>query len=275
MQNNRQISALSIAGSDSSGGAGIQVDLRTFENFGVHPMSVISALTAQSPLKVNAVEPVSESMFLNQLQTLEEDCYLDAIKVGMLYDKSRVDITSQFLNSQKCPIIIDPVCVSTSGHSLLLNCNADSLSALLSKAELITPNITEAEFLSDSKIMNYIDQCRVTQELANKYKVNVLLKGGHGNQDKARDTFCSPGNSLEVFIAPWINGAESHGTGCTLSSAIAASRALGEPLHDAIKKAKDYVWTALNNCKEIGPNAKVMTTSFKHIKPVTTIAGMS
>ena len=238
--------ALSIAGSDSSGGAGIQADIKTMTVNGVYAMSAITALTAQNTTGVYSVLDVTPDFLKAQLDAVFTDIFPDAVKIGMVSSSALIETIAQtliFYNAKN--IIIDPVMIATSGATLT---KANAINALQEKlfplATLITPNIPEAETLTEMKIYCSRDMELSAQHLGRKYGCAVLLKGGHSIND-ANDLFWHNGDT-KWFSGKRINTVNTHGTGCTLSSAIAANLAKGMPLIQSIENAKNYVTNALD-----------------------------
>lgn len=249
---------LTIAGSDSCGGAGIQADLKTFSANGVYGMSVITAVTAQNTKGVFAVQDMDESIIKAQIDAIFTDIEVSAVKIGMVSKISTIEAISEKLKQYKPNLVVlDPVMISKSGFSLL---KPESKTALIKNliplATIITPNIPEAEEIlkeisSDIKNIETVEQ----MELAAKeiYKLgcsNVLLKGGHLEND-ATDVLYD-GKSIIYFRSNRINTKNTHGTGCTLSSAIASQLALGLSVNESVKKAKEYITTAIEHSLDIG-----------------------
>jgi hydroxymethylpyrimidine/phosphomethylpyrimidine kinase len=243
--------ALTIAGSDPSGGAGIQADLKTFTAFGVYGTSVITALTAQNTRGVKGVEVVSAAFVKAQLSAVMTDVRINAIKTGMLANADLiVAIQRALMSAPQLPLVLDPVMVATSGQSLLAADAVDALRRLLiPRATLVTPNIPEAARLLDvpaaTTVEQMFTQAFALQKLGCK---SVLLKGGHGQGDTATDILLI-GDTVTRIDKPRIETANTHGTGCTLSAAIAALLASGVPLAEACNRAKDYVWQALDSAR--------------------------
>ena len=243
---------LAIAGSDSSGGAGIQADLKTCLALGVYGMSAVTAITAQNTLGVSGIETVSPSMLRAQLRAVFEDIPPDAVKIGMLGNVESVLATAQVLEEYRPPhIVLDPVMVSTSGTSLMdpaaVLCMKEALFPLV---HVITPNLAEAQRLTGLSVQSRTDMVRSAEAIAEEYAGAILIKGGHltGSCDDLLylegQTFWFPGETLA--------NPNTHGTGCTLSSAIAAGLARGLPLRDAVGEAKTYIAGAIAACLDIG-----------------------
>ena len=247
--------ALTIAGSDSSGGAGIQADLKTFSAFGVYGASVITALTAQNTRGVQGVEVVSPSFVEAQLHSVLSDLEVDAIKTGMLATADVVTTVARVLREAgPRPLVVDPVMVATSGDVLLAQDAVDAVrTSLLPLATLATPNIPEAAVLLGT------DQARTEDEMVSQAKAlhasvgcqAVLIKGGHGTSDAAVDVLVSA-SGVDRFVSPRVSTRHSHGTGCTLSAAIAALLAQGAPLKEAVERAKAFVWEGLRHGRTLG-----------------------
>lgn len=246
--------ALTIAGSDCSGGAGIQADIKAMSANGVFAMSVITAITAQNTTGVFGIEDISPEMIYKQIKVIFEDIKVDAIKIGMVSKKESILAIIQALKTIKNlpPVILDPVMVSTSGCKLL---NDDSkvelIRGLIPLAELITPNLPEAEEILGYKI-NSIEEMKLAtmklRELGCKY---VLLKGGHLQGNEAIDIFYD-GEDFAEYREVRIKTKNTHGTGCTLSSAIAANIGKGIGIKDAIRISKEYITEAIEKSFQLG-----------------------
>lgn len=243
---------LTIAGSDSCGGAGIQADIKTMLANGVYGMSAITALTAQNTVGVRDVLEVNPDFLGQQLDAVFEDIYPDAVKIGMVSNAELVKcIVRKLQQYQAKKIVVDPVMVSTSGASLMQeNTRAVMESQLFPLATVITPNIPEAQLLSGSKIVSKEDMERVAGMLGEKYGCSVLVKGGHAVSD-ADDVLFAAGE-LHWFPGERIENPNTHGTGCTLSSAIASYLAKGESLRSAISESKKYISGALRAGLDFG-----------------------
>ena len=241
--------ALTIAGSDSSGGAGIQADLKAMLSCGVFGMSAITAITAQNTLGVKSIMQVSSDILADQLDMIFTDIFPEAVKVGMTFNCDLIEVISAKLSEYKAKnIVVDPVMVATSGARLINEEAVDSLcSLLLPKADLITPNIPEAMILSGlSKITNEDDMLDAAKIVGEKFGSCVLVKGGHMLDDNASaDVLYTKDGSYFWYTSPRIDNPNTHGTGCTLSSAIASFLAKGESMEDAISKAKEYLSRAI------------------------------
>lgn len=254
--------ALTIAGSDSSGGAGIQADIKTMTMNGVYAMSAITALTAQNTLGVRAILDSTADFLKEQLDAIFEDIFPDSVKIGMVSSSELINVIAdrlKFYNAQN--IVVDPVMVATSGSALI---KTDAIKTLVSKllpiATLVTPNIPEAEILSDMKICNKEDMMKAAKYIGENYSCSVLLKGGHNIND-ANDLLFENGR-LIWFNGKRIDNPNTHGTGCTLSSAIAANLAKGHALAESVKKAKDYLSDALAEGLDLGNGSGPMKHNF-------------
>ncbi len=240
--------ALTIAGSDSSGGAGIQADLKTFSALGCYGMSVITALTAQNTTGVRSVHPVPALFVEEQLQAVLEDIVPDAVKIGMTHSLETIQTMARLLTRYELKsIVLDPVMISQSGDPLMDTGAVDAItSALMPLAAVVTPNIPEAEAILNRRIMTEQDMIQAAQELSLFGSQAILLKGGHLKGEKSPDIlFISKENRLVTLEAERIETRNNHGTGCTLSSAIAAFLARGFSLVEAVKKAKAYLTEAI------------------------------
>jgi hydroxymethylpyrimidine/phosphomethylpyrimidine kinase len=246
--------ALTIAGSDSSGGAGIQADLKTFSALGVYAASAITALTAQNTCGVQGVEPVRAAFIVAQLDSILADLEVGAAKTGMLATGEVVEaVVARLEQAAALPLIADPVMVATSGDVLLAaEAVAAVRSRLLPRATLITPNLPEAARLLDTApAAGEGEQVAQAKALLALGPRAVLVKGGHGGGREAVDVLCV-GDSVHRFARPRIDTPHTHGTGCTLSAAIAALTACGVPLVEAVSRGKDYVWQALSAGRSLG-----------------------
>ncbi len=244
---------LTIAGSDPSGGAGIQADLKTFTALGVYGMSVITAITSQNTRKVNSVYPLPPEIVRDQLEAVMSDIKPDFIKIGMLSNIEIVEAVANLLKKYKFKnVILDPVMASKSGDCLLEDKAIDNLkSKLIPLTFLITPNIIEAEILTGTKITGFESIIRTAEKLVNMGAKNVLIKGGHLKDDNCKDLLLT-GNKYVILSRQRINTKNTHGTGCTYSSAIASFLAKGEKLEVAVQKARDYLHLAIKNYIALG-----------------------
>jgi hydroxymethylpyrimidine/phosphomethylpyrimidine kinase len=241
-----RVSAVSIATSDSGGGAGIQADLLTFAAHGVFGTTVLAAGTAQNTLGVLAIETFSTGFLSRQLDAVFEDFRPRAVKIGMLFDAARIRAVARGLRRHRARnVVLDPVMVSKSGARLLAPAALRALEReLLPLADLVTPNLPEAEALSGLSIRDRDDARQAAGILADRGARAVLIKGGHARGASIRDLLFD-GSRFREFVHPRIATRATHGTGCTLSSAIAANLALGRPLEDAVARAVRYLEAGL------------------------------
>jgi hydroxymethylpyrimidine/phosphomethylpyrimidine kinase len=250
--------ALTIAGSDSGGGAGIQADLKTFAALGVHGTSAIACLTAQNPRRVLGVEPCSPKMLRRQIEAVFEELKPAAVKTGMLFSAENISIVANFFRNSKLKIqnsklVVDPVMVSTSG-ARLLESKAEKVlkEKLLPLAALVTPNLDEAEILAEQKISTPEDLRSAARKIHSRFGCAVLLKGGHlKNSLMAIDVFFD-GETELLLSAPFVRGVSTHGTGCTYSAAICAALALGHVLPHAVEIGKNFITEAISSSYKIG-----------------------
>ena len=254
--------ALSIAGSDPSGGAGIQADIKTMTLNGVYAMSVVTAMTAQNTKGVSAILETDADFLGKELDAVFEDIFPDAVKIGMAASKRIIEKTAEklsFYNAKN--IVADPVMIATSGASLI---GREAVFALKEKllplADLITPNIPEAEALSGTDINNEYDMIKAAEKLSRELGCSVLIKGGH-RKDSADDILFCDGRVV-FFRGKRIDNPNTHGTGCTLSSAIAANLAKGYPLEKAVERAKEYISGALEAGLDLGSGSGPLNHAF-------------
>ena len=249
----RYPTGITIAGSDSCGGAGIQADLKTFSALGVYGMSVITAITAQNTKKICGIQAVDAEVIKNQIDLLFEDFEVDAVKIGMVYRAETVSILADALRRYRPHwIVLDPVLISTSGNRLLEDAAVESMvSQLFPLANLVTPNIPETEFLTRRPIRSENDFEQAAQAFLQMGCSAILIKGGHGEGKNKTDRYFSKEGENRLFVHPTIESQNTHGTGCTLSSAIAAFLALGNPMPIAIEKAENYLAQAIEAGREI------------------------
>lgn len=254
--------ALTIAGSDCSGGAGIQADLKTMTMNGVYAMSVITALTAQNTTGVRGVQEVTPDFLVQQIDAVFEDIRPDAVKIGMVSSGDLIKVISERLSKYNAEnIVLDTVMVATSGARLISEDAIDTLKEhLIPLATLITPNIPEAQVLADMTIQSEDDMLRAAEKIAKTYTCAVLLKGGHSIND-ANDLIYRDG-SYKWFKGKRIDNPNTHGTGCTLSSAIAANLAKGCDLDTSVQRAKDYISGALSYMLDLGEGSGPMNHAF-------------
>ncbi|WP_165025164.1 bifunctional hydroxymethylpyrimidine kinase/phosphomethylpyrimidine kinase [Dysgonomonas sp. ZJ279] len=249
----RYLSALTIAGSDSGGGAGIQADLKTFSAIGVFGISVITAITAQNTQEVRAIETLSPSIIHQQLETVLDDMLIDAVKTGMLPNSDTVEIVASIIDRYNLQtVIMDPVMISTTGSKLVSASTIHSFrEELYKRITLITPNIPEAEILSGIKITQESDMQKAADVLLNQGCNAVLIKGGHLPKANVVDILFCQNKASVSFSSENIRTSNLHGTGCTLSSAIAAYMALGMDIEMAVRAAKQYITNAIYYGKDI------------------------
>lgn len=254
--------ALTIAGSDSGGGAGIQADLKTFAAFGIHGVSAITCLTAQNPKRVLAVEPCPPIMLQRQIEAVFAELRPGAAKTGMLFTAENIHVVAKFFGARaarpRVPLVVDPVIVSTSGTILLKPPAIKILKEqLLPRATLVTPNLHEAEVLLGEKIASVENMRRAARKIHACFGCAALIKGGH--LTAARERFSREGGrglreAVDIFFdgrvellltAPFIKGIRTHGTGCTYSAAITAALTTGRHLPQAVGLAKNYITRAI------------------------------
>ena len=254
--------ALTIAGSDCSGGAGIQADIKTITMNGVYAMSAITALTAQNTTGVRAIQESPPEFLQQQIDAVFEDILPDAVKIGMVSSSKLIHIIAERLKYYKATnIVVDPVMVATSGSSLLKTDAVNTLVyELLPVATLVTPNIPEAQILSGMSIDNKEDMEKAAKTISDNFNCSVLIKGGHSVND-ANDLLYSDG-TMQWFEGKRINNPNTHGTGCTLSSAIASNLAKGFPLSVSVQRAKEYISDALEAQLDLGKGSGPMLHNF-------------
>ena len=255
--------ALSIAGSDSCGGAGIQADIKTMTMNGVYAMTAITALTAQNTIGVRAIQESTSEFLKQQIDSVFEDIFPDAVKIGMVSSMELIEVIVDRLLFYKAKnIVVDPVMISTSGTNLIKDDSIDSLKQkLFSLATVITPNIPEAEIIINKKINNKEDMIKIAKLIGDKYNCSVLLKGGHNINDA--DDLLYSNSEFFWFEGRRINNPNTHGTGCTLSSAIASNLAKGFTLVESIKKAKEYISNALEAMLDLGIGSGPLNHAYK------------
>ena len=254
--------ALTIAGSDSSGGAGIQADIKTMTANGIYAMTAVTALTAQNTTGVTDILESTPSFLANQLDAVFTDIFPDAVKIGMVSSADLITVIADKLTRYGARhIVVDPVMVATSGSKLLRD---DAIGALTEKllplAEVLTPNIPEAEILADMKIESPADMEAAARAISEKYGCAVLCKGGHDLND-ANDLLWKDGHA-RWFKGRRIDNPNTHGTGCTLSSAIASNLAKGMGLDAAVERAKAYISGALAAMLDLGKGRGPMNHMF-------------
>lgn len=243
---------LTIAGSDCSGGAGIQADIKTIAAHGLYAMSAVTALTAQNTTGVYGIMDVTPDFLEKQLDCIFEDIFPDAVKIGMVSSKELIDVIAEKLSEKKAHnIVLDPVMISTSGRRLLAEDALWSLmERLLPLADVVTPNIPEAEILSGMKICSAEDMEAAGEKIAVHTGGAVLVKGGHCLMN-ANDLYCKNGKKVWIY-GQRIDNPNTHGTGCTLSSALACGLAAGKSMEQSIREAKNYLTGALADGMDLG-----------------------
>lgn len=254
--------ALTIAGSDSGGGAGIQADIKTMTANGVFATSAVTALTAQNTTGVAGIMEVTPAFLGQQLDCILTDIFPDAVKIGMVSSGDLIEVIADRLTAYHAPhIVLDPVMVATSGAKLIGDAAIGTLKAkLIPLAEVITPNIPEAQVLTGLEIGSAADMERAAKQISDAYGCAVLLKGGHQLND-ANDYLCTAQGG-QWFRGERIANPNTHGTGCTLSSAIAANLAKGRTLAEAVGAAKRYISGALAAMLDLGKGAGPMNHAF-------------
>lgn len=243
--------ALTIAGSDSGGCAGIQADIKTFSSLGVFATSAITAITAQNTQRVKSIQPISPEILRDQITSVLEDFDIGAIKTGMLFNDENMKIIYETYRDN-IPMVVDPVMIATSGSNLIQEKSIFSIKKYLYPiARVLTPNLDEASYLLGKKLQTIEDIELACKEFVNSHGLySVLIKGGHlkDSSNKSIDFFYSKeNNKILRFESDMINTNNTHGTGCTLSSAIAAYLCLGYDLVDSIANAKNYITKAIEN----------------------------
>lgn len=243
---------LTIAGSDSCGGAGIQADLKAMSAQGVYGMSVITAITAQNSMGVFAVQEVDLNIIKKQIEVLYEDIEISSVKVGMLSSSEIIKAVYETLkNVNGKNIVIDPVMVSKSGYYLLKEEAIEALKEFLKIGTLVTPNIPEAEILADMKIESEEDMILAAKKIKNMGAKNILIKGGH-REDNCTDILLTEENEIIKFLGERFETKNTHGTGCTLSSTIASYIGKGCSIEESVKIGKSYITDAIKNSFSIG-----------------------
>jgi hydroxymethylpyrimidine/phosphomethylpyrimidine kinase len=245
--------ALTIAGSDSSGGAGIQADLKTFQALGVFGMSAVTAVTVQNTQKVYDIQEMEPRIVHDQITCLFDDARIHSVKIGMVSSIELIQAIAKALKAVKPPpVVLDPVMISKSGYRLL---NKDAQDALIDNlfplSEVITPNIFEAEALIGKKINNVDEMKNAAQDILKLGAKKVVVKGGHLGEGRATDILYD-GQEFKKLQSHWLKTKNTHGTGCTFSSAIAANIALGKSFFEAATLAKVYITGAIEHALSIG-----------------------
>lgn len=269
---------LTIAGSDSGGGAGIQADLKTMSALGCFGMSAITALTAQNTTGVRAIHAVPPQMLTDQIDAVVEDIGVDAVKIGMLHAPDIVAAVASAIDKHQLRrVVLDPVMVATSGAVLIDNpAIAALVEQLFPRVDIITPNLDEASLLVGRTLQSEQDMQQAAHQLQEMGAAAVLLKGGHLQGDTVSDLFLSREGQTQWLRAPRIHSHNTHGTGCTLSSAIASHMALGHSLTEAIAQAHRYIRQALQSGAAVrtghgsGPLNHLSTPVPMHLRPLNT-----
>jgi len=267
---------LTIAGSDSGGGAGIQADLKTMSALGCFGMSAITALTAQNTTGVRAIHAVPPQMLTDQIDAVVEDIGVDAVKIGMLHAPDIVAAVASAIDKHQLRrVVLDPVMVATSGAVLIDNpAIAALVEQLFPRVDIITPNLDEASLLVGRTLQSEQDMQQAAHQLQEMGAAAVLLKGGHLQGDTVSDLFLSREGQTQWLRAPRIHSHNTHGTGCTLSSAIASHMALGHSLTEAIAQAHRYIRQALQSGAAVrtghgsGPLNHLSTPVPMHLRPL-------
>lgn len=246
---------MTIAGSDSSGGAGIQADLKTFSAFDVYGTSAITCITAQNPARVDGIMPVADEMVTKQIQMICDAYSVRAAKTGMLYSPAIIQAVAAADVNHGIPIlVVDPVMVAASGARLLQAEAIDAIcTTLLPQARVITPNLHEAEILIGHSIGSVNELRKAAQEIGEKYDVGCVAKGGNLGGDEVVDVLYDEGEET-IFEGPRVDAKQSHGAGCSFSAALTACLAKGMLMADAVERAKRYVSNALQHSLKLGDN---------------------
>jgi hydroxymethylpyrimidine/phosphomethylpyrimidine kinase len=241
--------AVTIAGSDSGGGAGVQADLKTFAALGVHGTSAITCITAQNPRRVLAIEATRPAMVEKQLEAIFEGFRPRAVKTGMLFSAEIISVVAKFFEKKRIPLVVDPVMIATSGARLMKNSALRAYEKkLFPLATLLTPNLDEAAVLIGEKIDSVEQVCVAAKKIYERFGCAVLVKGGHLRGESAVDFFQDGKTELELR-AEFVKGVSMHGSGCRYSAAIAGYLALGNDLRDSVKFAKKFITREFSNPK--------------------------
>jgi len=249
--------ALTIAGSDSGGGAGIQADLKTFAALGVHGLCVITAVTAQNTRGVDAVHELPPEFVTRQLESVAKDFDMEWAKTGMLHSSKVIQAVKKGAKKHGLRLVVDPVIVASSGSSLLKDEALDALRGLISDAELVTPNVPEAERISGVKIRSEKDMEKAARKIAALGPKAVLVKGGHLFGKNVTDILWHDGR-VKRYSGERIDAGTLHGTGCTYSAAITAELAKGKVLEDAVASAREFITSAIKHGLRVGKGAKLV-----------------
>lgn len=248
---------LAIAGSDSSGGAGIQADIKTVTMLGGYAMTAVTAVTAQNTVGVQAIAPIEAGLVAQQIASCAADIGADAVKIGMLHDSEIMDVVAESLGGQEGlagkPVVLDPVMIATSGAALIAPDATETMKArLFPLATLITPNLPELEYLAGRTLRTTALMQEGAAQLARAHGCHVLAKGGHTDDARIIDLLVAPDGSASYFEHDRIDTRHTHGTGCTLSSAIATLLGHGQPLGNAVRLARQFVVRAIEAAPGFG-----------------------
>ena len=245
---------LSIAGSDSSGGAGIQADIKTITMLGGYAMTAVTAVTAQNSVGVQAIAPIEASLVAQQIASCVEDIGVDAIKIGMLHDSEIMEqVAGALAAAQSAPVVLDPVMIATSGAALIAPDALATLKAcLFPLATVITPNLPELEFLCGRTLRTTTLMQEGASELAQAHGCHVLAKGGHTEDARILDLLVAPDGTTVFYEHERIDTRHTHGTGCTLSSAVATLIGHGQPLDHAVRLGRQFVLRAIESAPGFG-----------------------
>ena len=244
---------LSIAGSDSSGGAGIQADIKTIAMLGGYAMTAVSTITAQNTVGVSDIAPMSGELVARQIRACIDDIGVDAIKIGMLHDEEIIAATAEALQGVDAPIVLDPVMIATSGAALIAPSAVAALrEQLFPMATLVTPNLPELGHLLERSLTDSSQMVAAAEELSKATGAAVLAKGGHTSDERIIDVLYVPGARAVQFDHARIDTPHTHGTGCTLSSAIATLLGHGQSLEHAVRLGRNFVRTAIENAPGFG-----------------------
>ncbi len=252
MSDHKVARVLIIAGSDSGGGAGIQADLKTCAAFGAYGATAITAVTAQNTVGVQKVEALSPDMVKAQIESVLSDIGADVIKIGMLANQAIIETVAEAIEDEGAYVVLDPVMVATSGDKLLEDAAITALKEkLIPLCDVITPNVPEAEILTGLKIEDVDDLGKAGAKLLEMGAYAAVMKGGHLEGNMVVDVLVSEDENA-MMTAPRIHSKHTHGTGCTLASAIAANMALGVPLDEAVNIAREFVFEAIRSAPKLG-----------------------
>lgn len=244
--------ALSIAGSDSGAGAGIQADLKTFHAMGVYGLTAVTAVTAQNTVEVRSIQEIGPDVVRDQLECVFEDFSVGAVKIGMIPSAGVAEAVAGVLRGRELPVVLDPVMVATSGGRLVASDQVRAVTtALFPLAGLLTPNLIEASALLGREIRTTVQMREAARELLALGPARVVVKGGHLGTDAATDVYCDPERCIDLQ-GELVRSGSTHGSGCTFASAIAAALALGSGWPDAVRRAKWFVTEAIRRGPALG-----------------------